>query len=260
VFTVVMWDQPGEGKTFEKNGAAEASSMSIARMTQDGIDLAHCQHLDQRKIILLGHSWGSVLGIHMIKAHPELFSAYVGTAQVTNLDSEFEAAYAALLVRARANVVAERELTAIGPPPWKGPDAYGLVNKWAAALDPPPMPPTEEDRRSFMRQPPPVLPPYIAAGEQFSHNSLDDAFTKEDLPAFATHFSAPIIFIQGRDDLWTTTSVVRDYYDHIAAPAKRFVELPGAGHDAIFGDRHEFLSQLVIQLRSLGITNSPSER
>ncbi len=257
VFTVVMWDQRGEGKTFEKNGDAEARSMTIERMTQDGIELSQyiCRHLHKRKIILLGHSWGSVLGIHMIKAKPALFSAYVGTGQVTNLDRELEAAYPALLVRARAIALAERELAAIGPPPWKSSGAYGLVNKWTAALDPPPMPPTEEDRRTWMRQPPPVSPPYIAAGAEFSHRFLDDAFAREDLPAFATHFSVPLIFIQGSADLWTTSSVVKDYFDDIVAPGKRFAELPGTGHDAIFRDRHAFLRQLVMQVRSLGITH-----
>jgi pimeloyl-ACP methyl ester carboxylesterase len=99
-----------------------------------------------------------------------------------------------------------------------------------------------------MRQPPPVAPPYIAAGEEFSHRYLDDSFAKEDLPASATHFSVPIVLIQGGDDLWTTTSVVKDYFDHIDAPSKRFVELPGAGHDAIFRDRHAFLSKLTSAL------------
>jgi pimeloyl-ACP methyl ester carboxylesterase len=257
VFTVVMWDQRGEGKTFEKSGQSGANSMTISRMTKDGIELGEYlrRHLHKRKIILLGHSWGSVLGIHMIKAHPELFSAYVGTGQVTNVDRELEVGYPALVARARTNALAERELAAIGPPPWKNNDSYGLVNKWTAALDPAPMPPSEEDRRTWMRQPPPVPQPYIAAGEKFSHRYLDDAFAKEDLPAFATHFSIPIIFIQGRDDLWTTTSVVKDYFDQIVAPSKRFIELPGTGHDAIFRDRHAFLSQLVIQVHSLGITH-----
>ena len=256
VFTVVMWDQRGEGKTFEKNGESEASSTTISRMTQDGAELAQylCRHLHKRKIILLGHSWGSVLGIHMIKAHPELFSAYVGTGQVTKVDRELEAGYPALLARARSNALAARELAGIGPPPWKSRDAYDLVNKWTAALDPPPMPPSEEDRRTWMRQPPPVSPPYIAAGENFSHRVLDDGFAREDLPTFATQFSVPIIFIQGSDDLWTTTSVVKDYFDHIVAPSKRFIELPDTGHDAIFRDRHAFLEQLVIQVRSLRIT------
>jgi pimeloyl-ACP methyl ester carboxylesterase len=256
-FTVVMWDQRGEGRTFEKNGESEAGSMTVARMTQDGIQLAQylCRRLHKDRIILLGHSWGSVLGIHMIKAEPKLFSVYVGTGQVTKVDRELEAGYPALLARAGTDAIAARELAGIGSPPWKERDAYGTVNKWAAALDPPPAPPSDEDRRTWMRRPPPVPPAYIAAGESFSHRFLDDEFAREDLPGFATHFEVPIIFIQGRDDLLSTTATVKDYFDHITAPSKRFVELPDAGHDAIFRDRHEFLRQLVMQVRPLAITH-----
>jgi pimeloyl-ACP methyl ester carboxylesterase len=35
-------------------------------------------------MVLLGHSWGSVLGVNMVKARPDLFSAYVGTGQLMN--------------------------------------------------------------------------------------------------------------------------------------------------------------------------------
>ena len=33
-------------------------------------------------MILLAHSWGTVLGIQMVKRRPDLFAAYVGTGQV----------------------------------------------------------------------------------------------------------------------------------------------------------------------------------
>src|SRR6185437_11474166 len=57
-FTVVMWDQRGAGRTFEKYGTSLGRTMSIARMTQDRLDLAQYlrAHLHKDKIILLGHS------------------------------------------------------------------------------------------------------------------------------------------------------------------------------------------------------------
>ena len=105
----------------------------------------------------------------------------------------------------------------------------------------------------MLTRPRPRPPPYIAAGAKLSNQALSDELAREDLPAFATHFAVPIIFIQGSDDLLTTTAVVKEYFDRIAAPGKRFIELPGAGHNAIFRDRKEFLAGLVAQLRSLGI-------
>jgi pimeloyl-ACP methyl ester carboxylesterase len=208
LFTVVMWDQRGEGKTFEKYGESEAESMSVEQMLSDGIEVTQFlrKHLHKNKIILLSHSWGSILGIHMIKSRPELFAAYVGTGQVTHLRRQFEVAYPLLLERAKANSQAEQELTALGPPPWKSEADYETVNKWADALDPPPAPPTEEDRRTWMRLPRPQAPAYIRAGLEFSNRALSDQIDKEDLPAFATTFAVPVVLIQGKEDLLTTTS------------------------------------------------------
>src|SRR5712692_10627032 len=38
-FTVVQWDQRGAGRTFGRNGAASASTITIERMVQDGVEL-----------------------------------------------------------------------------------------------------------------------------------------------------------------------------------------------------------------------------
>ena len=39
----------------------------------------------QDKLFVLGHSWGTVLGMHMVKRHPEWLHAYIGVGQVVNM-------------------------------------------------------------------------------------------------------------------------------------------------------------------------------
>ena len=128
MFTIVMWDQRGEGKTFERSGESVAASMTINKMSDDGIEVAQYlrHHLHKRKIILLGHSWGSILGIHMIVKRPDLFVAYVGTGQVVNLHRQFEEGYPKLLERAAINSQAQDELKKIGPPPWENEHPYWI--------------------------------------------------------------------------------------------------------------------------------------
>ena len=79
-FTMVMWDQRGEGKTFERSGLSVARTMTMDRTAKDGVDFAEFlrSHLKRNKIILLSHSWGSMLGRRMAAQRPDLFSAYVG--------------------------------------------------------------------------------------------------------------------------------------------------------------------------------------
>jgi pimeloyl-ACP methyl ester carboxylesterase len=81
-FTVVNWDQRGSGKTYGKNGAS-TPGMTMERMTQDAIEITEyaCKWLSRSKLILIGHSWGAMLGLHVIKRRPELFYAFVGTGQ-----------------------------------------------------------------------------------------------------------------------------------------------------------------------------------
>ena len=66
-FTVVEWDQRGAGRTFGRNGAQLTGTLSIDRLTQDGIELT--QHLRSRlkkdKVILFALSFGSVIGLKM---------------------------------------------------------------------------------------------------------------------------------------------------------------------------------------------------
>jgi pimeloyl-ACP methyl ester carboxylesterase len=254
-FTIVMWDQRGEGKTFVKSGESVAASMTIDQMTSDGIEVAEYlrRHLRKGKILLLGHSWGSILGIHMIAKRPGLFAAYVGTAQVVNLRRQLEAGYLKLRERAAGSGKAESELSAIGSPPWRDDEAYRTVNVWANALDAPSK--VSSDVCAPERRVPP--PAYIQAGAQFSSRLLSEAIGKEDLETWATHFALPVFFIQGRDDVLTTTSVVETYVERIEAPSKALIELPGSGHLAIFRDPDAFLAALESRVRPFAMSHPP---
>jgi pimeloyl-ACP methyl ester carboxylesterase len=194
-------------------------------------------------------SWGSILGVHMITQRPDLFAAYVGTGQVINLRKQLEAGYPALRARAATNEKADSELKTIGPPPWVNDDAYRIVNRWANALDPP----SKVDLHVCEMERREAPPTYIQAGAQFSGRLLSEVIGREDLQRWATHFEVPVFFIQGREDVLTTTSVVAAYVDEIEAPTKALIELPGTGHLAIFRDPDAFLAALESRVRPLAL-------
>jgi pimeloyl-ACP methyl ester carboxylesterase len=239
-FTVVMWDERGEGKTFKQSGKSVGSTMTIPRFTDDGIEVAEylCRRLHKRKIVLLGHSWGSILGIHMIRRRPDLFSAYVGTGQVVDLERDAEAAYPLLIQRAKDvhNTVAEKELEQVGPPPYPDSPNKWVWVKWANELDPGRV---EGGGRE---------PAYIFHSAMWSQGLMWNSIVRDDLPALGTHFQVPIIFIQGAEDRLTVTRLTRVYFDEIRAPQKEFVVLPKVGHLAIFTARDAFLRVLVARV------------
>ena len=74
-------------------------------MAQDGIELSEFlrKHLGKDRIVLVAHSFGSILGLRMVQARPDLFYAYVGTGQVSDETKNYSVAYAALLEKSQAS-------------------------------------------------------------------------------------------------------------------------------------------------------------
>ena len=72
-------------------------------MVQDGIELSEYlrKHLGKDKIIIVAHSFGTILGLGMVRARPEIFYAYVGTGQVADEVKNYSVAYDALLQKAK---------------------------------------------------------------------------------------------------------------------------------------------------------------
>ncbi len=263
-FTVVMWDQRGEGRTFLSTGAKRSAPMTIDRMTQDGIELSEYlrRHLHKDKIILFGHSWGTVLGVGMVKRRPDLFSVYVATGQVTNEQAMMARTYPRLLARARAlgNRRAERELLAAGPPPygdWRQSKAWLI---WSNNLDP-----------GRLEWPHTAGRPWAAVqsqfgqllelpGEAFNVATMMPTLMSVNVPALGSRFEAPVVFIQGTEDLDVGTDLVRAYFDGLTAPHKELVLLQGDGHLALFRDRDRFLAALVEHVRPLAVeTDAPAD-
>ena len=255
-FTIVMWDQRGEGKTFDRAGTREAP-MTIAQMTADGIAVAEYVRgrLHKDKIVLLGHSWGSLLGVHMAQARPDLFSVYVGTGQVVNLERDSEVAYPLLLAHARAvgNAKAVAELSAAGPPPYAAADELRKSTwvKWANALDPG----TEPIRLS------PAIAWWVVRGllsgaglppgAIYSQRAMWEEILRDDLEKRARTFAVPVVIIQGTEDRVAIPALARAYFDEIRAPSKQFITVAGGGHSALFSSRRAILQILATKVRPL---------
>src|SRR5258706_6238695 len=87
-FTVVNWDQRGAGKTYEKNGTT-TPDFKLDRLVEDAVLVSEyaLRKLGKKKLILVGQSAGSMLGLLVVKRRPDLFYAYVGTAQMVSVEA-----------------------------------------------------------------------------------------------------------------------------------------------------------------------------
>jgi pimeloyl-ACP methyl ester carboxylesterase len=245
-FTVVQWDQRGAGRTLDRNGAASAETLSVDQLAVDGVELADELRtaLETEKIIVLGHSFGSMVGILMAKKRPELFQAYIGTGQVGNPTGEYDVAFQALLSKARAlgDTRALKELEEIGPPPYKDGRGYQVQRRWSNFFE--------------------GADAFIASMAGFALNApgytlhdfrvwLDGMVLSANrlipvtLPtsAIAGRIAVPVFVIQGDEDFTTPTSLAKSFVQTVEAPRKEFVTIRG-GHFAAFMNTSEFLARL----------------
>ncbi len=250
-FTVVQWDQRGAGRTLGRNGAASASTITPDRMAQDGVELSELlkKKLHKDKIVLVGHSWGSVLGFFMVKARPELFYAFVGTGQVAaDFAGTSAAAYRDLVERATrdGNIQAIQELKAIGPPPYKPGKGFSVQHKWANLF---------EGADVFLASTlgfALTAPGYTVRdindwfdGQQISGDKLQPYFDELDRKLVGGELAVPVVVIQGAEDYTTPVSLAKAYVDALHAPAKAFVMIEGGGHFAVYTKQEEFLKELM---------------
>ncbi len=135
-FTVIQWDQRGAGKSYYPSNAPP----TIDLMIRDALEVSEYvrQRLHKNKIILLGHSWGSVLGVHVVKARPDIFVAWVGTGQIVNAQQNEITAYAQVLAKARARTDQQGidALTKSGAPPYQQLRQMGIERRWAMQYEP----------------------------------------------------------------------------------------------------------------------------
>lgn len=240
-FTIVHWDQRGSGMTYSRKPLPEDQPLTMEQLTADGIAVAEyvTRHLGKRKLLLWGSSWGSMLGIQMAHARPQLFDAYLGAVQVVDYKANQTAFYDGLLraVRAAGDTDAIARLEALGAPPWTNPRAFGIARRIdrkveAQVTDPAP--------KSWWQ--PAALyttPRYesdYTAGEDYSFIHFvgyqgDGMFSRYDLYRMGTRFALPVYFVMGQEDLLSSPQVARRYFDAIEAPAKDFIVVPRAGHD-----------------------------
>jgi pimeloyl-ACP methyl ester carboxylesterase len=260
-YTLVTWDQPGAGRTFRRAGDTIPSDLTVEDVVDDGIAVAELvkERFNVDKLILLGWSWGSVVGIGMAQKRPDLFAAYVGTGQLTSVAADNTWAYERAMSRARETGDAEAiaELERLGPWPYDTYEDFRAMLTIQRRLD------GEPSRRFLLAVP--LIHAFFNADytfadafsyrraasaslEHFFGSKMDGPEIGVDLPSTATKFDLPIVFIQGEND-WNTPAVLaKAYFEKISAPHKAYIALD-AGHSAPISARDEFIAALDTHVR-----------
>jgi len=254
-FTVVQWDQRGAGKTYRANSEeAMAPGMTVEGQVNDAAEVV--QYLRQRygkeKIFLLGHSWGSVLGVHLAQQHPDWFYAYISVGQVVNGRRNEEMGYAFAMREAKAegNDKAVRELQSIAPYPGTELtlDSVGMRSKWEMYYGG-----LAYGRKDYQFEDDveKLSPDYsqqdldaMGKGSLFSLDHLLPPLLAVDFD-HVTHFGCPVIVYVGQHDYTTSHELAEQWFNHIQAPSKRLVSFADSAHMMMQEQPGRFLVHLV---------------
>jgi pimeloyl-ACP methyl ester carboxylesterase len=250
-FTVVQWDQRGAGHTYGRYGK-QTPDVTLDRIAKDGNELADYLRrlLGKKKIIVLGHSWGSLVAITMVQRRPELFAAYVGTGQLASWKADVNSQFDLLLAKARADGDAAtiKQFEAIGrPDPTNASQYFAFSKNLQAAMAP--------SDRAWIKSLRADFPALTAADPKNFQDFLNGfAFSAEtvlpdqmaaDLPATANRLGTAVFVIQGRDDVITPTRAAVEYFERLTAPKKELILIPDAGHFAFMTAPDAFLAALI---------------
>src|SRR5712691_3265753 len=241
-FTVVQWDQRGTGHTYGHYGE-KTPDVTLDRISKDGVELAayRCRELHKKKITVLGHSWGSLVAVHMVQLCPELFAAYVNT--------QFELHLAK--ARREGDEAQIKKLEAIGRPDPTNTKQYFSLGSLISIMAPSDQAWIKHLHTQF---------PELKAREPEQAKNLDDGmmFTAErvlpdqvatDLPKTACDIRTAFFVIDGQDDHVAPTSAAVGYFNCVKAPKKELALIPNAGHFAWMTASDKFLEALVSKVR-----------
>jgi pimeloyl-ACP methyl ester carboxylesterase len=254
-FTLVQWDQPGAGATFARNGGA---TLSLDRLASDAASVAELalQNLGVAKLVVLGVSGGSIVGLMLAKARPDLVAGYVGTGQIVHWGRQQALGYELALEAALAHndAAAIAELEEVGRPPYPDIAAEMVFSQHAnaltraeqaalASLDPATATALADPPVGARYVPQDLALPEPRGRALQAYVALRDEIAAVDAWALGGGFETPLLFLQGDLDHYTPTAEVAAYAAQVATPSVKVVSVPGGGHSAVFM-RDTFLALL----------------
>ena len=262
-FTMVHYDQRGAGKTFrEDHSEAVAGTLRIQTYVEDLVAMAeHVRaRLGKQRLVLMGHSWGTIVGMHAALARPDLFHAYVGIGQVIDVQENERLSLEFGLSEARrlGNTEAIREMEALLPYPGTAPltrERIIAARKWPQQFGG--MAAHRDASNLWFYGAGRLSPDYDAedraavnAGNVFTLGRVLDEFLQVDFSDVRA-FPIPVVMLMGRYDYTTPSQPTAEWLERVDAPFKRGIWFERSGHMVPWEEPGKTLVSLLEVVRPL---------
>lgn len=265
LFTVCWWEQRGSGISY--NSKITPQEMTIEQMISDTIAVTHYlrNRFGKEKIYIMGHSWGSFLGVLTVQQEPELFHAYIGIGQVAQQDRSERLAYTYMLqefTKAKDKKMLRRlkkfpidsggDITL----QYMGIRSIGM-NKLGIGV--------MHDMTSMLDCVKIVLgyKGYtlwekfkFPQGSSFSLKCLWDCVVQTDLIKQVPNLQVPVYIFQGKFDYQVSFVVAKDFATALKAPIKGFYTFENSAHSPCFEEPEKMCNILRVDVLKNQVTLS----
>lgn len=247
-FVLVSWDQRNCGKSKMDDTVKLTPDLYVEDAHQVTQFLK--KEFKAKKILLVGNSWGSIIGILLISKYPEDYFAYVGVGQVVNQAKSLVVAKDFVLDQAKlkndtstvngiSRIVTSEE--SVYKMPFESMmKFYGLANPYL-----------KNDKVATLEDITQLYPDYhyskmdwfaplmTSGKELFNYmNSVKLDLSKH------TESKIPVYFFAGKYDYNTPSAIVEEYFKTIKAPSKRFYWFEKSAHSPNWEEPELFYQRL----------------
>lgn len=238
-FVVVHWDQRGAGKS--NPPGFDTATMTLDQFLADAREVAALlrERVGEQPMIVLGHSWGTMLGARLVARWPEDYAGYVGVGQqVSTMPA------VALTLDWLREIAPDSEFADMAPEAFHDHDLYvrlmqeveahgGGMNVTLAALLPRALAAPEYRRADYRRW---------FDGANRGSGPMWAEYLARDLLTEVPMMPVPMLLISGASDWNTPVPLVRAWFAAVEAPqGKRMAVFDGSGHAPFLTETNRFV-------------------
>lgn len=222
-FTVVNYDQRASGKSY--HFFEDYSNLSTDLLVKDLLDMTDyiSARLGKKKVILIGHSFGTYIAMQATYKAPEKYEAYIGIGQMGDTDD-------VLYLQGLTKEIKNGNMYTPRPYVIK----YGGASR---LIDDP-----DNNSIDFLFSSEYNLLDVICYdyGISLSQKILLKDLLENPLPNIVTKLKLPCYFIMGKYDYMTSSSAAKKYFDIIKTDKKEFIVFEQSAHYPQFKEKEKF--------------------
>ncbi|RRB18109.1 alpha/beta fold hydrolase [Larkinella knui] len=254
-FVVVNWDQRGAGKSYSAEVFQKQSGnqpFTTDTFVEDAAQVSRylARQFHQPKIYLMAHSWGTFLGVLVVKKHPELFRALFCISQIARQLEAEQRSYDWVVQQARQHHASRQvnQLLKQGRPPYP-PEAWldylmwqrELVASYGGGMYKAHFYPLFIRSILECREYTLMDKIHYGLGARESVRYLWPEVVATDLGVVAPDLKVPYYLFQGIHDYQTPYPVAKRYFSRLKAPRKKLFTFTESAHSPIFEEPARFM-------------------